>query len=701
MRHFMMLSVAFTFVFGLAFSVNAQYDVAESLDTPLLVVDISLPDTTGRYNQTLSIPVRAKDIASGIHAVEMIISYDGDLLSFDSVGTVGTLVSDWMMDYNTFKGVGTPIDTVLIAAAGDTSSLSGDGDLLFLQFLVADRRTPASCALTFEDFLFNDGEIEHTTVNGSFTLLGVDATAEVAPDTIYAGDTVTVTVGDVDENRDVESMEQVYGKAENRRTGEEERVSLIETGATSGVFVGSLSTVYGTIAGANNDGALSVGVGDTVEISYIDSLDGEGTSDTVYAWVQVTGGETGEVLSSRVIQPGDTVRVKVMDGDENLNSGAIEDVSITVRNLRSGESETVTLTETGADSATFRGWLSTLYGVAANPSTGVMNVVGGDTLVVEYVDALSWAGRNVVLRDTTLVVTLFGDVTGNGRAGAYDASLILQKKVGYIVLPDPNWPNFTVEVGDVTGDGRLAPLDASYVLQYVVRKIQSFPVQTQEIPKPVFGERTVWLERAREEILRVKVDELGGILAGEMELGFDASKVRVIEVRTTDWTEGYLLAWRVDDACVRIAFAGDGWKVGEGSLVEIRVEPLGEGKSSSIRLDRVVLNEERMRVRLMDAEVDLIVFPGEYHLHPNYPNPFNPRTTITHDVPRSGTVQLFVYSLTGQRIRTLVDGNRPAGSYSVVWDGTGETGRDVASGVYMCRMVAGEYSAMRKLVLVR
>ena len=75
--------------------------------------------------------------------------------------------------------------------------------------------------------------------------------------------------------------------------------------------------------------------------------------------------------------------------------------------------------------------------------------------------------------------------------------------------------------------------------------------------------------------------------------------------------------------------------------------------------------------------------------------------TITHDVTKAGTVRLFIYALTGQHIRTLVDGARPAGSYSATWDGTDDSRRDVASGVYLCRMVAGNYSAVRKMVLVR
>ena len=60
-----------------------------------------------------------------------------------------------------------------------------------------------------------------------------------------------------------------------------------------------------------------------------------------------------------------------------------------------------------------------------------------------------------------------------------------------------------------------------------------------------------------------------------------------------------------------------------------------------------------------------------------------------------------MYALTGQYVRTLVDGERSVGSYSVRWDGKDDAGRDVASGLYLCRMEVGDYRAVWKMLLVR
>jgi glutamine cyclotransferase len=88
-------------------------------------------------------------------------------------------------------------------------------------------------------------------------------------------------------------------------------------------------------------------------------------------------------------------------------------------------------------------------------------------------------------------------------------------------------------------------------------------------------------------------------------------------------------------------------------------------------------------------------------LHPNYPNPFNPTTTLAFTLPTAQRVRLCVYGLNGIRIKTLVAGTRPAGTYSVTWHGTDDHGRAVASGTYIYRLEAGGSAVSRRMMLVR
>ena len=85
----------------------------------------------------------------------------------------------------------------------------------------------------------------------------------------------------------------------------------------------------------------------------------------------------------------------------------------------------------------------------------------------------------------------------------------------------------------------------------------------------------------------------------------------------------------------------------------------------------------------------------------NAPNPFNAETTIRFDLPRTEQIELSVNNLTGQRIATLARGRREAGSHSLRWDGRDDAGRELASGVFLYRLTAGDRSETRRLLLLR
>ncbi len=84
-----------------------------------------------------------------------------------------------------------------------------------------------------------------------------------------------------------------------------------------------------------------------------------------------------------------------------------------------------------------------------------------------------------------------------------------------------------------------------------------------------------------------------------------------------------------------------------------------------------------------------------------FPNPFNPSVTIEFTLPESGPASLEIYSLSGQRIRTLFSGKMNVGGHALVWDGREEHGRTVSSGVYFARITAGACSTVKKMLLLR
>ena len=93
--------------------------------------------------------------------------------------------------------------------------------------------------------------------------------------------------------------------------------------------------------------------------------------------------------------------------------------------------------------------------------------------------------------------------------------------------------------------------------------------------------------------------------------------------------------------------------------------------------------------------------PADFVLQPNYPNPFNPATTIAFRIAETVRVTLTVYDLTGRRVATLVDGSLPPGRHSVRWEGKNDRGESVASGTYLYRLQAGERVRARTMTLAR
>ena len=89
-------------------------------------------------------------------------------------------------------------------------------------------------------------------------------------------------------------------------------------------------------------------------------------------------------------------------------------------------------------------------------------------------------------------------------------------------------------------------------------------------------------------------------------------------------------------------------------------------------------------------------FPGRVALQQNFPNPFNPTTTIRYELPEHLLVRLSIYNVLGQEITTLVDGEKEAGYYQIEVDAS-----MLSSGVYFYRMLAGSFVSVRKLVVMK
>ncbi len=106
---------------------------------------------------------------------------------------------------------------------------------------------------------------------------------------------------------------------------------------------------------------------------------------------------------------------------------------------------------------------------------------------------------------------------------------------------------------------------------------------------------------------------------------------------------------------------------------------------------------DAMKVHLKQIVIkDKIKPPSDFRLEQNYPNPFNPWTVIGFDLPKTARVTLAVYTVTGRKLQTILEGERGAGRHAVTFNAG-----DLSSGTYIYKLEAGRYVAARKMMLIR
>jgi hypothetical protein len=93
--------------------------------------------------------------------------------------------------------------------------------------------------------------------------------------------------------------------------------------------------------------------------------------------------------------------------------------------------------------------------------------------------------------------------------------------------------------------------------------------------------------------------------------------------------------------------------------------------------------------------------PTTFNLSQNYPNPFNPVTNFKFSLPQASHVKIEIFNILGQNVNTLVDEDMKAGSFAVDWNGKDQRGVEVSSGIYFYRIIAGDFSSVKRMVLLK
>lgn len=133
------------------------------------------------------------------------------------------------------------------------------------------------------------------------------------------------------------------------------------------------------------------------------------------------------------------------------------------------------------------------------------------------------------------------------------------------------------------------------------------------------------------------------------------------------------------------------------STVEYSDHTAIPGRSYSYYISAVRGNSEAVR----STTIKLSLPPKPVTLYQNFPNPFNPSTTISFFIPDRASINLDIFDVKGRRVKTLIDEIKPAGRYNAEWNGRNSRGNPVSSGVYYYRLTAGKNIITKKLVLMR
>jgi hypothetical protein len=201
------------------------------------------------------------------------------------------------------------------------------------------------------------------------------------------------------------------------------------------------------------------------------------------------------------------------------------------------------------------------------------------------------------------------------------------------------------------------------------------------------------------------VGEVKGLSA---EVAFDRSQLEFVSARLSDEMLSPLAEvffWCGSEpgrAQVDLAVLGTGVTIGgSGEVVVLTFRALGGGYA--LEFGEVLLRgaENEDLAAALEGLESLPAAPTAFRLSQNVPNPFNPETTVTYEVPQASEVTIRVYDVTGKLVRTLVEGAVEPGRYVASWDGTNDVGESVGSGVYFCVMDAPAYHAAEKMVLLK
>jgi methionine-rich copper-binding protein CopC len=330
------------------------------------------------------------------------------------------------------------------------------------------------------------------------------------------------------------------------------------------------------------------------------------------------------------------------------------------------------------------------YRFAYTPSDSLTN--GWYQLTVYVEDMAGHMVDSTV--DFEVDLNMLGDVDFDDEITTIDANNVLE----YAANMHPSWDGTdTLEVADVTGDGNVGAYDAAQIFKYALGVDTTFAPLAKKAAAYASMSFSKAMSTGKEAVVAVpvRIDEARNVYSVEITAEIDPAVVEVSGIETA-LPDGWMVAQNIEDGVVHLAMAGLE-PIKSATIANLKLNVLDKEASAELT-GNVVVNENRSKNL---ESVSIKAIPEEFKLSNNYPNPFNPTTTINYQLPKSSKVVITVYDLLGHRVKTLVNKNMEAGYYSVIWNGKNESGKTLSSGTYFYHIKAGKNSATKKMLLMK
>ena len=213
--------------------------------------------------------------------------------------------------------------------------------------------------------------------------------------------------------------------------------------------------------------------------------------------------------------------------------------------------------------------------------------------------------------------------------------------------------------------------------------------------------------------INLTVESDADILGVQFDIKYDPSKLSLSENGIISKVPGINIYSSVkeDDGIARVLmFSMSGDKILDinnarvADFMEINFEPTENfhGTSQVELIDVILAGEAGKEVNSFSSTFDVsFVTPKKTSLSENYPNPFNPSTTIKYELSKAGMVSVIIYDLKGAEVTTLVNKHQEADYYNILWNGLNNNGKAVASGRYIVKMTAPGFSETITMTLLK